>query len=80
MKVLIEESGKKYVDIETFNEAVRVIEFYGNEKNWQTPEDQGFRVDEISLGVKDMIEEIDSRDSNCGGNLARGFLSKLDRH
>lgn len=52
-------------------------DFYADAKNWQTPESQGFRVDECGLGVSDMIEEIDSRDSNCGGNLARSIKNEV---
>lgn len=68
-------------ELETTNrqleESLKVIEFYADEKNWQFPEEQGFHVDDLSLGVKDMIEEIDSRDDDCGGKKAREFLNKL---
>ena len=52
--------------------------FYADIKNWQTPESQGFRVDDFCLGVADMIEEIDSRDSDYGGNLAREVKKKIE--
>lgn len=53
-------------------------EFYANSNNWQTPESQGFRVDDLCLGVADMIEEIDSRNSNLGGNLARQIKKEVE--
>ena len=52
--------------------------FYADIKNWQTPESQGFRVDDFCLGVADMIEEIDSRDSDYGGYLAREVKKKIE--
>ena len=53
-------------------------EFYANEENWKTPESQGFGVNRFSLGVSDMIEEIDSRNSDCGGILARQIKKEVE--
>ena len=53
------------------------IEFYGSEKNWQSPEDQGFEHhDTLSNGLADMINEDD--DGECGGKRAREFLRGLE--
>ena len=63
---------------DTYLKMREAVEFYSSENNWQTPESQGFHVDEISIGVKDMIEEIDSRDSLMGGNFARQAIKEAD--
>jgi len=64
--------------LEADNKKLRTcVEFYANKENWQTPESQGFHVDDLSADVSDMIEEIDSRGANCGGNLARQTLAEL---
>ena len=51
-------------------DANKAIGFYGDKENWQTPESQGFSVDDLSMGVYDMIETDDS-ESGCGGDKAR---------
>lgn len=50
--------------------ANKAIEFYADKANWQTPESQGFYVDDISKDVSDMIETDDS-ESGSGGDKAR---------
>lgn len=76
-KVIIPEIDRYYESLREITRLKKALEianeaigFYADTANWQAPEDQGFHVDDLSLGVRDMIEAEDSM-SGCGGEKAR---------
>jgi len=53
------------------------VEFYADKENWQTPESRGLHLSELYADTSDMINMMDSREDNCGGDLARQTLTEL---
>ena len=54
------------------------LEFYGSDKNWQSPENQGYESIGLTLeGLSDMIDNDDD-EKNCGGKRAREILKTIN--